>query len=125
MEFTGHVDESQRDDLYARSWVSLVPSLKEGWGLVVVEAGAHGTPSIAFHDAGGLEESIIDEATGLLVAHDDLDAFVAATRRLLTDHELRARLGADAAIHARRFTWDETAKTLAELLETAARATRR
>ena len=48
-----------------------MPSLKEGWGLVVVEAGVHGTPTVAFRTAGGPADSIVDGETGLLV--DDVE----------------------------------------------------
>lgn len=120
VEFTGHVDDDTRHRLYARSWVSLVPSLKEGWGLVVVEAGVCGTPSVAFHGAGGLEESVIDGVTGSLVPEGDVPAFVAATRALLLDGGLRARLGAEAATHARAFSWDETVKAFDEVLQDVA-----
>ena len=44
-----------------------LPSLKEGWGLVVGEAGMHGTPTVAYRCAGGTRESIEDGVSGLLV----------------------------------------------------------
>ncbi len=56
------------------AWVMLLPSVKEGWGLAVMEAGAQGTPSVAYRDAGGVTESVVDGETGLLV--DDLDELV-------------------------------------------------
>ena len=55
----GHVDEQTKHDLLATAWVHAVPSLKEGWGLSVVEAAVHATPSIAFASGGGLAESIV------------------------------------------------------------------
>ena len=51
--FHGHVSEAEKHVLLARAWVHAMPSLKEGWGLVVVEAGVHGTPTVAFRTAGG------------------------------------------------------------------------
>ena len=42
--FAGHVSETRKHEIYARSWVMLLPSLKEGWGLVIGEAGSHGVP---------------------------------------------------------------------------------
>ena len=50
--FHGHVSETEKHRLLARAWVHAMPSLKEGWGLVVVEAGVHGTPTVAFRSAG-------------------------------------------------------------------------
>ncbi len=119
VRFTGFVSEAERHDLYGQSWVSLVPSLKEGWGLVVVEAGSHATPSVAFHGAGGLSESIVDGQTGLLARHDDVADFVAATRSLLADAELRTRLGRAAAAYAQGYSWDATVDGVAGAVERA------
>ena len=44
-----------------------LPSLKEGWGLVVGEAGMHRTPTVAYRSAGGTRESIAHERSGVLV----------------------------------------------------------
>lgn len=110
----GRVTEQEKADLLARAWVHAVPSLKEGWGLSVVEAGTHGTPSVAFRGAGGLAESIVDGATGLLV--DDHAGLRDALRTLLFDAPLRSRLGAGASTHAARFTWRATASAFSEVL---------
>jgi glycosyltransferase involved in cell wall biosynthesis len=110
----GRVSEQEKSDLLARAWVHAVPSLKEGWGLSVVEAGSHGTPSVAFTHAGGLAESIVDGRTGSLVddpsgLHDELLA-------LLTDHPRRTALGEGARRHAARFTWAATAQGFSAVL---------
>ena len=115
VDLLGFVDEATKDAELARAWVSLAPSLKEGWGLNVVEAAAHGVPTVAFHGAGGLSESVQDGVTGLL-AHD-MDEFVAATRHLLHDHALRAEMGQAARRHAARFSWEETIDRWERLLE--------
>ena len=74
--FTGHVDEIDKHRIYAESWVMALPSLKEGWGLVVGEAAMHGTPTVAYRAAGGTRESIAHARSGLLV--DDFDEFTEA-----------------------------------------------
>lgn len=111
---TDHVSDAEKHRLLAQSWVLAVPSLKEGWGLVVVEAGVHATPAIGFRSAGGLEDSIHHEQTGLLV--DDPEEFTAALRRLISDEELRARLGDNARGFAQRFDWERTARAWESLL---------
>jgi glycosyltransferase involved in cell wall biosynthesis len=114
VEVTGWVSETGKDALLSRSWLSLVPSLKEGWGIAVMEAAAHGTPSIAFRDAGGVAESIVDGVTGLLA--DDVDGFVAATRRLLADADLRHRMGEQARVHAAAYGWEQAVVSLEAVL---------
>jgi glycosyltransferase involved in cell wall biosynthesis len=116
--FTGYINEHSKEDLLARSWLMLVPSVKEGWGLMVVEAAAHGVPSIAYRSAGGLAESIEDGRTGLLV--DDLDQLIDRTRNLLTDHGHRAVLGEAAREHIAGFSWRTASTSMHLLLRQAA-----
>jgi glycosyltransferase involved in cell wall biosynthesis len=118
VDFTGFVDDVTKHATLAHSWVLLTPSLKEGWGLCVMEAASHGVPTVAYASAGGVAESVRHGETGLLVA-DDLDAFVAATRRLLADAELRATMGAAARARALEFSWATTAAAFLTVLRTA------
>ena len=104
--FHGHVSAAERDRLLGESWVMLLPSVKEGWGLAVLEAAMQGTPTVAYRYAGGVAESVVDGHTGLLA--DDLDGLVACTRVLLTDPERRETLGRQAAERAAAFTWSGT-----------------
>jgi glycosyltransferase involved in cell wall biosynthesis len=108
VDLAGYVSETERHRLLASSWVSLVPSVKEGWGLVVVEAGMHATPTIAFRGTGGITESIVDGQTGYLAAPDDVDDLTELTRRLLLDGAERERLGKAAEEFASQFTWQRT-----------------
>ena len=114
-EFAGYVSERRKHELLASGWVVLVPSLKEGWGLTIVEAGIRGTPAIAFRAAGGVRDAIRDGDTGLLA--DDLDDFVAKTRRLLTDDRARRRMGTAARAYASGFTWAAAGEQLAVLVD--------
>lgn len=114
VEFTGFVDEATKHRLLASAWVHLCPSLKEGWGLSVMEAAWHGVPTVAYADAGGLSDSVVDGRTGVL-AHD-LDDLVARTRELLADPGGRAEMGRAARAHARSFTWERTVEEMESLL---------
>lgn len=114
-EFHGHVDELRKHEELGRAWLLAAPSLKEGWGLVVVEAAQHGVPTVGYRSAGGLAESIIDGETGLLV--DDLDDFVAAVETLLADHERRTQMGLRAASMASRYEWSTSIADWDRLLQ--------
>lgn len=115
----GFVPEEQKHAELAAAWVALAPSIKEGWGLNVVEAASHGVPTVAYHGAGGLSESIAHGITGLLV--DDLDGMVSAVSSLLSDQPLRDRLGAAAREHSAQFTWESTTSNWEDLLIRMAR----
>jgi len=117
VDFLGFVPEADKHQLLGQAWVSLVPSLKEGWGLSVMEAAAHGTPSVAFRHAGGVAESVVDGVTGTLV---DSDAeFVDAVDRLLGDAGERQRLGSKARVHASEFAWEDTVTSFEAVLTEA------
>ena len=105
--FHGHVDDARRDELVAQAWLMVMPSVKEGWCLAVTEAGAQGTPSLAYASAGGVGESIRDGETGVLAR--DLDDLVAAVDALLHDEPRRRSLGAAARELARTLTWESCA----------------
>lgn len=106
VELLGWVDEAAREEVYERSWVMALPSLKEGWGLVVTEAAQHGTPTVAFRGAGGTTESVVDGESGILV--DSVAGFVGALDDILGDEVLRKELSEGARWHARRHTWEQT-----------------
>jgi glycosyltransferase involved in cell wall biosynthesis len=103
VHFAGHVDDVTKHRLLAEAWLHLMPSVKEGWGLVVVESAAHGTPTVAFRSAGGPCESVVHGETGLLV--EDEAGFVEAVRALLADDARRTRMGQAAKAYAARFSW--------------------
>jgi glycosyltransferase involved in cell wall biosynthesis len=130
--FTGWVDEETKVRLLGEAWVLAVPSVKEGWGLAVMEAAACRTPTVAFR-VGGLVESVRHGVTGLLVkdpallvkdqagrAEDggaDLASFGEALRTLLMDHEARHEMGRQAALHAAAYSWRVTAERFEALIE--------
>lgn len=110
----GRVSADRRDELLASSALMLLPSVKEGWGLAVMEAAAQGTPTIAYRSAGGVTESVVHGVTGLLV--DDLDEMVAATRDLLVAAERRHEMSDAARERARGFTWGATATIVEDVV---------
>jgi len=117
VEFLGYVDEQRKHEELARAWLLAAPSMKEGWGLVVVEAATHQVPTVGYRDAGGLSESVVDGQTGLLV--DDLDGFVDAVARLIEDADTRRRMGSAAAARASSFHWDAAVTAWEQVLTDA------
>ncbi|MGY1752560.1 glycosyltransferase family 4 protein [Blastococcus sp. SYSU D01042] len=118
--FAGFVDEQTKHEHLASAWVHLVPSVKEGWCLVVNEAGGHGVPTVGYRSAGGLRESVVDGVSGVLV--DDLDEMTAATARLLEEDGTREAMGRAAQQHAAAFAWPATVRAFAAVLARSARA---
>jgi glycosyltransferase involved in cell wall biosynthesis len=91
--------------------------------MTLTEAGACGTPAVATRIAGH-EDAVSHGSSGLLV--DTMDDVVTAAAAILSDDQLRARLGDGALRTAERFTWDRTASvSFGVLAAEAARAPRR
>ena len=120
--FTGFVDEAERNALVAEARVCVCPSVKEGWGITVIEANALGTPVIAT-DAPGLADAVRPDETGLLVADGAADAFTGrlatALGGLLPDDARLAKLSAGALAWSKRFDWDRSAEQMARAVEAA------
>jgi glycosyltransferase involved in cell wall biosynthesis len=115
VDFTGYLTEEQKVDLLRRAWFTVTTSLKEGWGLTVIEANACGTPSIAA-DVPGLRDAVREGETGLLYSYGDTGALSARMLRLAGDGELRRHLGEGAVKWAGTFDWEDAAeRTLAFL----------
>ncbi len=112
--FHGHVDETTKHRLLAGAAVHLMPSRKEGWGLAVSEAAQHGVPTVGYHHAAGLRDSIDDDETGLLV--DDVAAMTVAADRLLADPALRTHMGEAARSKAAGMSWPGTASAMEQVL---------
>jgi glycosyltransferase involved in cell wall biosynthesis len=120
--FDGHVDEQRKNEVFATSWLMALPSLKEGWGLVVGEAGMHHTPTVAYRSAGGTRESIAHGRSGLLVGTQR--EFTEALGDLVRDGDRRTRLAAGAWAMSRRFTWEHGQQSFAHVVAAVLRGER-
>ena len=120
VSFEGFVSEEDKVHWLQRAEVLVQPSHKEGWGLTVLEANACGTPVVATR-VPGLQDSVRDGETGLLVERAAPSALAGAVGRILSDSDLRDRLSEGALGWAGRFSWDAVADAFATVLQAAAR----
>ncbi|MCX6944549.1 MAG: glycosyltransferase family 4 protein [Opitutales bacterium] len=100
----------ERADIFAMTSVNHAQSI-EGFGLVYLEAAAHGLPVVA-HDVGGVSEAVRDGVTGLLVPPHRPAQLAAAFERLIHDDELRQRMGDAGREWAGRNCWKQSAEAL-------------
>ena len=124
VELLGFVTEAEKGQLLRKSWVNVVTSVKEGWGIVNLEAAACGTPTIA-SDVPGLRDSVVDGRTGFLVPHGDVEALSRRIEDLLGDEEKRARLGQGAREFAERFSWESSARNMEGFLQAVVKGANR
>jgi phosphatidyl-myo-inositol dimannoside synthase len=123
VEFLGSVDDPTRDAWLDRAWALVQPSRRppdagvgEGYGIVFVEAAAHGLPVVAGR-VPGVVDAVRDGVTGLLVTPTDPAAVAAAVVRLLTDRSAAERMGDAGRAHAEDLTWPRVAARFRALLE--------
>jgi glycosyltransferase involved in cell wall biosynthesis len=113
--FHGHVDDVTKHHVLQHSWVHVLPSRKEGWGLAVVEAAQHNVPTVGYRSSGGLSDSIVDGVTGILV--DNHAELVERLEQLLCDPVQRDQLGAKAQARSVEFSWTQSADAMRTVLE--------
>jgi len=113
--FHGHTDDVTKHHVLQSSWVQLLPSRKEGWGLAVMEAAQHKVPTVGYRSSGGLTDSILDGVTGILV--DDRAELVDRLEQLLRDPVLRDQLGRKAQTRSGEFSWTQSADAMRTVLE--------
>ena len=109
VRFFGKITDGEKFDLLKRAHLLVMPGLREGWGLVVTEANALGTPAVAY-DVPGLRDSVKDNVTGLLVPFGDIERLSEKATRLLENEKLRGSLAKNALEWSRQFSWDNTAR---------------
>jgi glycosyltransferase involved in cell wall biosynthesis len=117
----GFVPHDRLQELYGRAAVVACPSRREGFGVACLEAMAHARPVVAA-DVGGLRDLVVNGETGYLIPPRDVPSLRGALERLLTDRDLRRRLGkAGRRRAAEHFSWE---RTVSETLSAYADAAR-
>jgi glycosyltransferase involved in cell wall biosynthesis len=115
--FTGHVDQTELDALYERCRFTVLPSVREGFGLVAVESWLHGRPAIVT-DRAGIAELVRDGFNGLLFDPDRPEQLAEKMRRLLVDPRgrLRAKLVRNGRATSRKCLIDAAEKAEGRML---------
>ena len=110
--FAGRVSETDKARFYKTADIFCAPSTgQESFGIVLLEAMAAGTAAIA-SDIHGYKKVIQRNVSGLLVEPKDADALCEALERLVTEPELRRRLGVNGSIRAQEFDWSHVTDQL-------------
>jgi glycosyltransferase involved in cell wall biosynthesis len=114
VDFVGFVSEKQKWELYQRAWVFLMPSIKEGWGITVIEAASCGLPTLGFN-VPGVKDSVVDGQTGLLAS--DIHDYYSEAARLIDDSKLRKTMSAKCKGWASNFSWDKSATVFDKVIK--------
>lgn len=107
VRFAGKVDEEEKWRLFRQAWLLVHPAHHEGWGIVITEAAAVGTPSLGF-DVPGVRDAIVDGTSGTLV--DTESELVERWIDVATDAAFRRKLSEGARRAGSSFDWGTAAR---------------
>ena len=114
--FYGHVSNEQKYEMLSKAHLVLAPAVREGWGLVVTESNAMGTPVIAYN-VPGLRDSVKHGETGILIDNCSPKSLAEGALVLLKDRPLLRKYSANALEFSRQFSWDETADVFDKIIK--------
>lgn len=116
--FHGFVSEEEKYKLLRKASVLLVPSIREGWGQIVIQANMMGTPVIGY-DVAGIRDSVRHENTGFLVDKHNPSEMSNRICDLLTNPVILKKMSDSALEYSSTFSWEKSAdgmrKTLNEI----------
>jgi glycosyltransferase involved in cell wall biosynthesis len=116
---TGAVGQEQLDRFYDASDLFVMPSLYEGYGMVLAEAMARGLPIVC--TTGGAAAATVPDAAAIKVPPGDALALGSAIRRVLDDAALRCRMSDAAWAAGQKLPrWEDTARTIADVIRNVA-----
>jgi len=121
--FVGAQPQERLRDWYVAADVIVLPSYYESFGMVALEAMACGSPVVASR-VGGLQTTVRDGVTGLLVPEGDPCALADTIARVLADGALRWRLGREGQRWASQHRWPCVAEAISREYATLARGAR-
>lgn len=121
--FTGPLPEKEKDEQLQRAHFLLHNSIREGWGLNVIEANAMGTPAVAYPVAGLIESTLHDE-TGLISEKETPESMAASLIGILKSPQKYQEYRVKAWERAKTLHWDKILPLASDWLEAQARGER-
>lgn len=114
--FWGFVDEQKKVEILTASHCVVNTSIKEGWGITNLESNACGTPVISAN-VPGLRDSVKDGLSGLLYEYGNINELTEKILTILSNPTKRQELEVGAITWAKKFSWDNSAEKMLEILE--------
>lgn len=115
VKFFGKVKDNKKLELMRKAHLLLHASIKEGWGLVVIEAASQGTPSVVYNVA-GLRDSVKNEKTGIVLEENNAKEMARKTIGLIKSDKKYKDFQKNGVVWAKSLTWDKATKQSEALL---------
>jgi glycosyltransferase involved in cell wall biosynthesis len=116
----GKVDETEKYRLMSRAHILLHASVREGWGLVVLEAAAVGTPAVVYNVT-GLRDVVREGKTGIVLGQNTPEHMADAAVSLYRNRKQYDSMRKNGIDWAASLTWDAAVKASLKLLENTRR----
>jgi glycosyltransferase involved in cell wall biosynthesis len=118
VDFMGFVDQDGLTAQMKSSKVLVLPSVREGFGLVIVEANACMLPVISIsHEMSAVRELIEDGVNGFLISNFSPDQIAEAVLKIVQDDELRNKLAENGFKMSKRYAWSDISKNIIDTYE--------
>ncbi len=114
IKFWGYVSEEKKFSLLKEAHFLLVPSIREGWGQVVIQANSMGTPAIGYK-VPGLTDSIKHGRTGYLV--NNYKEMAATIKEIWSDRDKYKQISQNALSWAKNFSWSKSQQSFLAFIE--------
>ncbi len=105
--FFGFVDEKNKKELMSRAHFICVTSKREGWGMIVTEANARGTPAIVYNSS-GLRDAVKDGFNGVVIEKNNPDFLSDCIMKIYSNSKRYKAICKNSLINAKRFDWNKT-----------------
>lgn len=112
----GYVSEEKKLELLSRAWTLLFPSIREGWGIPVTEAGCVGTPCIAYNSP-GISEAVDEGNAGYLCMENSVTGVLEQMRLVISDENVYSDKRQKAYQYSSQFLWDEVGKEFGKFID--------
>jgi glycosyltransferase involved in cell wall biosynthesis len=119
LRFWGFVSQEEKFKLLSKAHVLINPSVREGWGLVNIEANSAGTPVIAY-ESPGLIDSVSNGESGI-ICDDNPKAMAEAVTNVFGNHALYEKLCSGAERWSKNFDWKISVKKSLELINSVSK----
>ncbi len=113
VNFIGRVDDVELAKIVGTSWVNVHSSITEGWGISIVEAGAAGTPTVAY-DVPGVKDIIKNGVNGFLVEDGNRKCMAKSVIEIINDFTLFSE---GSINESKKYSWDKAASEWKSHLE--------
>lgn len=115
VKFFGHVSNQKKLELLKKAHLLLHASIKEGWGLVVIEAASQATPSVVYN-VSGLKDSVKNGRTGVVLGENNAKEMAKQALLLIKNKSLYRKLQKNSLVWAKSLTWEKATKQSEALL---------